>query len=237
MISAGTVRFLRHTCLTLPVMATLTLVSPVNAQTPAPKLPDSPNQAQPLDPQNPNILRPVTQDNSLLSVGGGQGLLKEASSAVSSQDYPLAIKKLQEARQIFNQMSNFYQELAGSFSGIDNRTADSQRQKALETALMRDDATYQLALVHRTQNQPELAVPLLVQIIRSQSPTRDLGKKAYQQLFELGFVDTPYPVSGSTPGSGSPQRSESEGANEEQPTSPEENREEQKPTPSTKKLN
>lgn len=130
--------------------------------------------------------------------------MTEASSAVSSQNYPLAIQKLQEARQVFNQMSNFYQELATSFSGIDNRTADSQRQKALETALMRDDATYQLALVHRAQNQPELAVPLLVQIIRSQSPTRELGKKAYQQLVELRFVDAPSPRAGDSGGSRQP---------------------------------
>jgi hypothetical protein len=105
-------------------------------------------------------------------------------------------------------MSNFYQELASSFSGIDNRVADSQRQKALDTAQMRDDATYQLALVHRAQNQPELAVPLLVQIISSQNPTRDLGKKAYQQLFELGFVDAPFPRTGDA--SGTSQRSEVE---------------------------
>ena len=197
MISAGTARFLRHTCLTfIPVMAALTLLTPVNAQAPAPKLPDSPSQAEPLDPTDPNILRPETQNSSLMSVQGGQRLMTEASSAVSSQDYTLAAKKLQEAREVFNQMSNFYQELASSFSGIDNRVADSQRQKALETAQFRDDATYQLALVHRAQNQPELAVPLLVQIIRSQNPTRDLGKKAYQQLFELGFVDAPYPRSG-----------------------------------------
>lgn len=206
MISAGTVRFFRHTCLTcLPFMAALSLLPPVNAQqTPAPKLPDSPNQAQPLDPKDPNILRPGTQNSSLLSVAGGQRLMTEASSAVSSQDYPQAIQKLQEARQVFNQMSNFYQELAASFSGIDNRTADSQRQKALETALMRDDATYQLALVHRAQNQPELAVPLLVQIIRSQSPTRELGKKAYQQLVELRFVDAPSPRAGDSDGSRQP---------------------------------
>ena len=121
--------------------------------------------------------------------------MAEASSAVSSQNYPLAAKKLQEAREVFNQLSNFYQELGSSFSGIDNRIADSQRQKALAAAQMRDDATYQLALVHRAQNQPELAVPLLVQIIRSQNPTRDLGKKAYQQLSEWGFVDSPYPKS------------------------------------------
>lgn len=194
---AGTKRFLCNSCLTfIPIMAVLTLLSPVNAQTPAPKTPNNPNQSQPVDPKNPNILQPTAQNNSLLSVTGGQRLMTEASSAISSQDYPSAVKKLQEARQVFNQISNFYQQLATSFSGIDNRIADSQRKKALETAQMRDDATYQLALVHRAQNQPELAVPLLVQIINSQNPTRDLGKKAYQQLFELGFVDSAFPRAG-----------------------------------------
>jgi len=52
--------------------------------------------------QKPNILRPTTQDGSLLSVVGGQRLITEASSAVSSQNYPLA--ETQEARQVFNQM-------------------------------------------------------------------------------------------------------------------------------------
>ena len=145
----------------------------------------------------------IDSNNGLLSVEGGQRLMTEASSAVSAQDYGLATKKLQEARQVFNQLSNFYQELATSFSGIDNSVADGQRRKAVETAQMRDDATYQLALVHRAQNQPELAVPLLVQIIRSQNPTRDLGKKAYQQLFELGFVDSPYPRAGTSTSSSS----------------------------------
>jgi hypothetical protein len=145
------------------------------------------------DLTDPNNLRPLTQDGSVLSLQGGQRLMAEASSAVDSQNYPLAAKKLLEARQIFNQLSNFYQQLSTSFSGIDNRVFEAQRKKALDTAEMRDEATYQLALVHRAQNQPELAVPLLIQIVRSQNPTRELGKKAYQQLFELGFVDAPYP--------------------------------------------
>ncbi len=198
MISAGTIRFLpRYTYLTFlsSVLVLITLV-PANAQSAKPQQPNNPNQTQPIDPASPNVLSPDTQNNSVLSVQGGQRLMSEASSAVSAQNYTLATKKLQDARQVFNQVSNFYQELATSFSGIDNRLADSQRKKALDTAQMRDDATYQLALVHRAQNQPELAVPLLVQIIRSQNPTRDLGKKAYQQLFELGFVDAPFPTNG-----------------------------------------
>lgn len=175
--------------LTLPAIAE---VKPFTlAQSQVPSL-GGPNQLQPLDPQDPNTLRPSAEGNALLTVQAGQRLMTEAEAAINAQNYPVALNKLQESRQVFNQLSGFYQELGQSFSGIDNKVADSHRRKALETAQMRDQATYQLALVHRAQNKPELAVPLLVQIIRSQQPTRELGQKSYQQLFELGFVDAPY---------------------------------------------
>ena len=147
-------------------------------------------------------LRPL--ESGILSTQGGQRLMQEASSAVSAQNYSVAVQKLQEAREVFNQLSNFYQRLATSFSGIDTRIADSQRQQAIATAQMRDEATYQLALVHRADNKPELSVPLLVQIIDSQNPTRELGQKAYQQLYELGFVSSPYPRSQNGSGSAAP---------------------------------
>ncbi|WP_017315357.1 hypothetical protein [Mastigocladopsis repens] len=196
---SATVPIFRFT--SLAVIAALSLLSPVNAQV---NLPSGSSQPQPIDPNDPNNLRPTGQNNSLLSLEGGKRLMTEAGNAVSSQNYDAAAKKLQEARTVFNQLSNFYQELNSSFSGIDNRVADTQRKKALETAQMRDEATYQLALVHRAQNKPELAVPLLIQIVKSQNPTRDLGKKAYQQLLELGFVDAPFPKGGSSASSPSP---------------------------------
>ncbi len=173
----------------LSVIASFSLLSPAHAQV---KLPSGSTQVQPIDPNDPNNLQPTGQTSSVLSLEGGKRLMSEASNAVASQNYSLAADKLKEARLVFNQLSNFYQQLNSSFAGIDNRVADSQRKKALSTAQMRDEATYQLALVHRAQSKPELAVPLLVQIIKSQNPTRDLGKKAYQQLFELGFVDSPF---------------------------------------------
>lgn len=142
-----------------------------------------------LNPTNTNNLRPLVQDTSLLSMQGGRRLVNESLASVQSQDYATAVVKLQQARQVFNQLSNLYQRLFTSFSGINNRTADLLRQNAVEAAEMRDQSTYQLALVHRAQNQPELAVPLLVQVISSQNPTTDLGKKAYEQLIQLGFVD------------------------------------------------
>ena len=138
------------------------------------------------------VVRPSSGEN-VFSMASGEKLMEEAKTAISQENYETATSKLQEARKLFNQLSNYYQELASSFSGIDNRIARSQRSLAADTAQMRDEATYRLALVYRSQNQPERAVPLLVQIIQSQQPTRELGKKAYQQLLEMGFVNEPYP--------------------------------------------
>ncbi|PHV63018.1 hypothetical protein [Cyanobacterium aponinum] len=138
-----------------------------------------------------NTVTPINQTESLLSLEGGQRLMQEAEEAISQENYDLAATKLQQARRIFNQLSNFYLQLAESFAGIDNRITEEQRAGALKTASFRDESTYQLALVHRAQNKPELAVPLLIQIIRSQNPSSELGKKSYQQLYEIGFVQTP----------------------------------------------
>lgn len=141
--------------------------------------------------ETPETLRPDT----LLSLEGGETLMSEASAAIEEENYDLAKEKLQSARRIFNQLSNFYQQLAGSFQGISNQVSQEQRQQAVQAAQMRDRATYQLALVHRAQKETALAVPLLIQVIRSQNPTSELGRKSYQQLRELGFVNSPFPGS------------------------------------------
>lgn len=133
-----------------------------------------------------------SQGASIFSIEGGKRLMTEADQAIEAQQYDLAVEKLQNARQVYNQLSNFYLQLFNSFTGLDNTAAEAHRKKALDTSLERDRATYQLALVHRSQNKPELAIPLLIQIITSQSPGIGLGKKAYEQLVEIGFVDTPY---------------------------------------------
>ncbi|ELS00664.1 hypothetical protein Xen7305DRAFT_00003650 [Xenococcus sp. PCC 7305] len=153
---------------------------------------DSPTTTEPAEVTTPY------QSDSLLSLQGGQKLMSEASDAIDKQQYDLAVEKLQAARQVFNQLSNFYLQLSESFSGIENRIAQEQRDKALETGQLRDEATYKLALVHRAQEKPELSVPLLIQVIRSQNPTSDLGTKSYQQLFEIGFVEDPYSTSNSS---------------------------------------
>ncbi|CCI31830.1 hypothetical protein MTo_01073 [Microcystis aeruginosa NIES-1211] len=181
--------------LTLVIGLVIAIAPDGQAQTP-----DSNNPAS-----DPNELKPLNQADSLLSLQGGQRLVEEANAAINAAKYSVAVEKLNQARRIFNQLSNYHLQLANSFSGIDPKVFDSQRQSALNTGQMRDEATYKLALVHRAQNQPELAVPLLIQVIQSQNPTSELGQKSYQQLYEMGFVSTP--ISAPTPTSATPNNS------------------------------
>lgn len=174
--------------------------SPLRAQVielPPAEAADPAETVEPVEPSTPT--RPLETDTSLLSLEGADRLVVEATQAVDAQDYDLAIQKLSSARRIYNQLSNFYQQLSASFQGIDLRISDSHRSLALETAQKRDEATFQLALVHRVNNEAELAVPLLIQIVRSQNPTTPLGGKAYGQLFELGFVETQFPRNTASP--------------------------------------
>lgn len=188
-------------CLAVPGFA-LTSAAPLLAQVPeseeATPVPAEtvPAQGEPVEPSDPSALRPLNQPDALLSFSTAERLLAEAAQAAESEEYDAAIDKLSQARRIFNQLSNFHQQLAASFQGIDVRISEEQRRQALQTAQKRDESTYQLALVHRAKQEAELAVPLLIQVIRSQNPTSPLGAKAYQQLFELGFVESEFPTGG-----------------------------------------
>ena len=66
---------------------------------------------------------------------------------------------------------------------------DTKGRKALEAL---SNANLRLAALFRKQNQPEVAVPVLVEVVRLMTPAKEQGRKAYEDLLELGFADTPY---------------------------------------------
>lgn len=167
--------------MTLPLVA--------QAQVPTTVSPDA--DAQPANTM-PTVTRAVERTTSPIGIAAGQSLMNEAEVAISAQDYTLAATKLLEARQALNDVSAHYQSLSSVFVGLDSRVNQDLRSLALESAQVRDQASYQLAVVYRAQDRPDLAVPLLVEVVKSQQPTRDLGQQAYQQLYELGFVGTAY---------------------------------------------
>jgi len=141
---------------------------------------------------DPQSLKALEQPSSSLSFQRGEQLSREAEAALQAQNYDQAIALLKAAFDAYNQRSNYHQQLSRSFAGIQNQISESQRNLARDAAELRDKSSYDLAIVYRAANRPEEAVGQLVQVIASQGPTRELGRLAYQQLLELGFVDTPF---------------------------------------------
>ena len=54
------------------------------------------------------------------------------------------------------------------------------------------ESNARLAALYTRKQEPEVAVPLLVEIIRLMSPNSQQGKEAYNNLVKLGFVNTSY---------------------------------------------
>jgi hypothetical protein len=75
-------------------------------------------------------------------------------------------------------------------------------QKGREAVELQSAINLRLAALLRRMNQPEVAVPLLVEVVQLMSPTSPMGQKAYQGLLELGFVTTPYAAAGAAPAGG-----------------------------------
>jgi sorbitol-specific phosphotransferase system component IIA len=148
--------------------------------------------AKPTSAPQTDVPKALASSTSLLSFDKAKQLITEAQGAIAREDYTTARQKLEEARLLSDQLLSFYQKLAGAFSGLDARIPQEMRQKATRAADLRDEANLLLALVYRATDQADVAVPLLVNIVQFQTPTRDLGRKAYQQLYELGFVTIPF---------------------------------------------
>lgn len=145
-----------------------------------------------------NAVRPLNQADSPIGIAAAEILIEEGNTAFNNGDYVTAVARLQEARETLNTSSGYYQGLFNTFKGIDTRISDEARQKALESAQLRDEVSLKQARAYSAQQRPTLAIPLLVEVLNSQNPTRDLGKQAYDQLLEIGFVAQPFSVSEET---------------------------------------
>ena len=64
--------------------------------------------------------------------------------------------------------------------------------KGRESLALLAEANLRLAALFRRQNQPEIAVPVLVEVVKLMTPSQAQGQKAYQSLVELGFVETEF---------------------------------------------
>ena len=136
--------------------------------------------------------RVLSTENSSLNSITLNSLLDQARVLIQRGNLDEAIEKLQKARTVSNLLINYYGDLNSSFIGIDALIPREISKKNRNVTQLLAQANMQLATIHRSKGEPELAVPLLVDVVKSLTPSNPIGAKAYQKLFELGFVDTPY---------------------------------------------
>jgi hypothetical protein len=145
----------------------------------------------------PQTVQPAGTDFNIAAV---RSLLSRGDAAVASGNLAEGRRLYDLARDASRRLLGFYRDLSGSFRGLDARIPREMDDKGREALTLLADANLRLAALFRRQNQPEVAIPLLVEVVKTMTPTNEGGRKAYQQLVELGFVTTPYTAPGSTGG-------------------------------------
>lgn len=134
----------------------------------------------------------VQSVDAALTINAVQAALAKGDQAAASGNLTEARKQYDLARDYCRKLLGFYRDLSGSFRGLDARIPREMDQKGREALETLAQANLRLAAVFRRQNQPEVAVPLLVEVVKIMTPATPEGRKAYQSLVEIGFATTPY---------------------------------------------
>ena len=121
-----------------------------------------------------------------------RGMISRGDTAAGRGDLSAAKASYDQARKAAKQLLSFYRDLGGSFRGLDARIPREMDRKGRDALGLLAEADLRLAALFRRQNQPEVAVPVLVEVVKLMTPAQPQGRKAYQSLIELGFVDTEF---------------------------------------------
>ncbi len=134
----------------------------------------------------------LSSDGKKLSISNVEYFIKEGDQYIKSGDFDKAKDSYLDARKLAKQLASFYSDLNSSFIGIDARIPNEMRIKGKQTLQILAESNDRLASLYIKTEQPEVAVPLLVETIRIMSPNSREGKEAYERLIQLGFVETKY---------------------------------------------
>ena len=142
--------------------------------------------------KNPENYKILSNRNDKFSIVNVQNFLDVGDEFVKIGNYEKAKDSYDKARNLAKQLSGFYRDLNGSYRGLDARIPSEMEIKGRQTLKIWAESNAKLASLYKSKNQPEVAVPLLVEIIKIMSASSPEGKSAYNDLIELGFVETQY---------------------------------------------
>ena len=142
--------------------------------------------------KNQNDYKVLSKSNEKLSIATVQNFLNKGDALIKSGENEKAKESYDTARKLAKQLAGFYGDLNSSYRGLDARIPAEMAEKGKKSLKIWAESNSRLVAFYKSKKQPEVAVPLLVEIIRLMSPTSPEGKDAYKSLIQIGFVDTPY---------------------------------------------
>ena len=132
--------------------------------------------------KNPNEYKVLSSTNKKLSISDVQDYLNNGDKLVKDGDFEKAKQTYDKARNLARQLAGFYRDLNGSFKGLDARIPLEMDKKGRKSIKIWEQSNARLASLYKRKKQSEVAVPLLVEIIRLMSPNSPEGKEAYKNL-------------------------------------------------------
>ena len=142
--------------------------------------------------ENQKSYKVLSINNKKLSTANVRYYLNEGDEFIKNGDFDNAKDSYLDARKLASQLASFYSDLNKSFKGVDARIPNEMQKKGKESLQILAESNKRLAALYIRNEKPDVAVPLLVETIRIMSPNSPEGKKAYERLIKLGFVETKY---------------------------------------------
>ena len=142
--------------------------------------------------KNPKDYKVLSNSGKKLSILNVEYYLEKGDKYINKGDYDKAKDSYLNARKLAKQLASFYSDLNKAFKGLDARIPTEMQRRGKETLQVLAESNGRLASLYLKTEKPEVAVPLLVETIRIMSPDSPQGKKAYERLIQLGFVETEY---------------------------------------------
>ena len=142
--------------------------------------------------KNPKDYKVLSNDSKTLSISNVEYYIRQGDEFIKNGDFDKSKDSYLNARKLATQLASFYSDLNRAFKGVDARIPNEMQKKGKETLQILAEANERLATLYIKDRKPEVAVPLLIEIIRIMSPSSSEGKEAYEKLNKLGFVETKY---------------------------------------------
>ena len=135
------------------------------------------------------VLNNKDRGYSLITV---KAFLEKGDDALREKNISKARENYDKARVISKQLYKFYRDISGSFRGLDVEIPIEMDKKGRDAQVKLAEANIRLAQLFRQIDQPEVAVPLLVEVVKIMTPVKPQGAKAYKILNEIGFAENAY---------------------------------------------